>query len=138
MELAPLDRGVGAEGAADDFAQRLGAVDDEQPTDLRVEPALDQIVDQRLDDSGIFGRPLDQAERMLIAVAVDAEDGDQYQIVANMQAIALFSRFDWMRRSSGSPLIGKNLLDAFDAMIGEGSYAILTVGVDAQAASEVE
>ena len=138
MELAPLDRGVGAEGAADDFAQRLGAVDDEQPTDLRVEPALDQIVDQRLDDSGIFGRPLDQAERMLIAVAVDAEDGDQYQIVANMQAIALFSRFDWMRRSSGSPLIGNNLLDAFDAMIGEGSYAILTVGVDAQAASEVE
>jgi hypothetical protein len=26
----------------------------------------------------------------------------------------------------------------FDAMIGEGSYAILTDGVDAQAASEVE
>src|SRR5436190_12278228 len=32
-----------------DFAQRLGAVDDEQAADLRVEPALDQIVDQRLD-----------------------------------------------------------------------------------------
>ena len=43
-----------------------------------------------------------------------------------------------MRRCSGSPLVGKNLLEAFDAMIGEGSYAILTVGVDAQAASEVE
>ncbi|MGB6767962.1 MAG: hypothetical protein WBE50_07695, partial [Methyloceanibacter sp.] len=43
---------------------------DEQAADLRVEPALDQIVDQRLDDSGIFGRALDQAERMLIAVAV--------------------------------------------------------------------
>jgi hypothetical protein len=70
MDLAALDRGVGAEGAANDFAQRLGAVDDEQAADLRVEPALDQIVDQRLDDSGIFGRALDQAERMLIAVAV--------------------------------------------------------------------
>ena len=46
MDLAALDRGVGAEGAADDFAQRLGAVDDEQAADLRVEPALDQIVDQ--------------------------------------------------------------------------------------------
>ena len=39
--------------------------------------------------SGIFGRPLDQAERMLIAVAVDAEGGDQHQVVANMQAIDL-------------------------------------------------
>jgi hypothetical protein len=76
---------VGAEGPANDFAQRLGAVDDEQPTDPRVEPALDQIVDQRLDHSGVFGRPLDQAERMLI----DAEGGDQYQVVANMQAIDL-------------------------------------------------
>jgi hypothetical protein len=55
MDLAALDRGVGAEGAANDFAQRLGAVDDEQAAGLRVEPALDQIVDQRLDDSGIFG-----------------------------------------------------------------------------------
>jgi len=73
MDLAPLDRGVAAEGAADDFAQRLGAVDDEQPTDRRVEPALDQIVDQCLDDGGIFGRPLDQAKRMPIAVAIDAE-----------------------------------------------------------------
>ena len=89
MELAPLDRRVVAEGAADDFAQRLGAVDDEQPTDRRVEPALDQIVDQRLEHSGIFGRPLDQAERMLIAVAIDAEGGDQHQVVANMQPIDL-------------------------------------------------
>ena len=52
MKLAALDRGVGAEGPANDFAQRLGAVDDEQAADLWVEPALDQIVDQRLDDSG--------------------------------------------------------------------------------------
>jgi hypothetical protein len=52
---------------------RLGAAPGgptQQAADLRVEPALDQIVDQRLDDSGIFVRALDQAERMLIAVAV--------------------------------------------------------------------
>src|SRR5262249_35662169 len=50
MKLAALDRRVGAEGATDDFAQRLGAVDDEQPADLGIKPALDQIVDERLHD----------------------------------------------------------------------------------------
>jgi hypothetical protein len=44
MNLAALDRRVGAEGSTDDFAQRLGAVDDEQPADFRVEPAFNQIV----------------------------------------------------------------------------------------------
>jgi hypothetical protein len=48
MKLATLDRCVGAEGATDDFAQRLGAVDDEQPADLGIKPGLDQIVDERL------------------------------------------------------------------------------------------
>ena len=53
MNLAPLDRCGGAEGPTDDLAQRLGTVDDEQPADLRVEPAVDQVVDQRLHDGGI-------------------------------------------------------------------------------------
>ena len=35
------------------------SVDAEQATDLRVEPALDQIVDERLHDGCILGRPLD-------------------------------------------------------------------------------
>jgi hypothetical protein len=34
MKLAALDWCVGAEGATDDFAQRLGAVDDEQPANF--------------------------------------------------------------------------------------------------------
>jgi hypothetical protein len=33
MNLAVLDRCVGTEGATDDFAQRFGAIDDEQPAD---------------------------------------------------------------------------------------------------------
>src|SRR5262245_13301379 len=41
MNLAALDRRLGAEGATDDFVQRLGAVDDEQPADLGIKPALD-------------------------------------------------------------------------------------------------
>src|SRR5450830_1076784 len=57
VNLTPLDRRMPAEGRADDFAQRLGAIDDEQPADLRVEPALDQIVDERLLDGRILGRP---------------------------------------------------------------------------------
>src|SRR3954470_3013785 len=65
MNLTALDRRVGAEGSTDDFAQCLGAVDDEQPADLRVEPALDQVVDQRLHDSGVLGGSLDQG--MLVA-----------------------------------------------------------------------
>jgi hypothetical protein len=56
-----------AKGRVDHLAQRLSAVDDEQPADLRVERAFDQIVDERLHDGGILGRPFDQAERVLIA-----------------------------------------------------------------------
>jgi hypothetical protein len=67
MNLTALDRRMPAKGRADHLAQHLGAVDDEQPADLRVEPAFDQIVDERLHDGGILGRTFDQAERVLIA-----------------------------------------------------------------------
>src|SRR5262245_33473131 len=40
MNLATLDRCVGTEGPTNDLAQRLSAVDDEQPADLWVEPAF--------------------------------------------------------------------------------------------------
>jgi hypothetical protein len=60
----------------------VGAICNVSPRPLRR-----QIVDQRLDDSGIFGRALDQAERMLIAVPIDAEGGDQHEVVADMQAV---------------------------------------------------
>ena len=40
---------------------------EKQPADLRVEPAFDQIVDERLHDGGFLGRAFDQAERVLIA-----------------------------------------------------------------------
>src|SRR4029450_8460932 len=76
MNLATLDRRVGTEGPPNDLAQRLGAVDDEQSADLRVEPALDQIVDQRLHDGGILGRRFDQGEWMFAAVGIDPERGD--------------------------------------------------------------
>jgi hypothetical protein len=89
MNLAALDRRMGAECPTDHFAQRLGAINDEQPADFRVEPALNQVVDQRLHHSGILSRPLDQTGRVLVAFSINAEGGDQHQVVADMQAVDL-------------------------------------------------
>jgi uncharacterized protein (DUF1330 family) len=41
--LTALDRRVGTEGSTDDFAERLGTVDDEQPADFGVETAFNQM-----------------------------------------------------------------------------------------------
>src|SRR5262249_29750886 len=87
MDLTTLDRSVRAETAADGFAQHLGALDDEQPADLRVEPARDEIIDQRLDHGGILRRPFDQRQRMLVASGIDAECSHQHQVVNDVQAI---------------------------------------------------
>src|SRR5438445_11429106 len=57
MNLAALDRCVGTEGATDDFAQRFGAIDDEQPADLGIKPALDQVIDECLHDGGVSVAP---------------------------------------------------------------------------------
>ena len=89
MNLAALERRVGAEGATDDFAQRLGAIDDEQPADLGIKPPLDQVVDERLDDGGVLGCSFDQGERMFVAVSINAEGSDQHQIVADVQPVDL-------------------------------------------------
>jgi hypothetical protein len=80
---------VGTEGATDDFAQRFGAVDDEQPADLGIKPALDQVVDERLHDGGVLGCSFDQGERMFVAFSINAEGSDQYQVVADVQPIDL-------------------------------------------------
>src|SRR5215472_834731 len=79
MNLAALDRRVGAEGATDDFAQRLGAVDDEQPADLGIKPALDQVVDARLADGSVLGCSLEQRERMSASVSSKSKGRDQNQ-----------------------------------------------------------
>src|SRR5437016_10383485 len=67
VNLAALDRRVRPEGSANGLAQCLGAVDDEQSAHPGIEPALDQIVDECLNNGGGLGRPFDQAERMLVA-----------------------------------------------------------------------
>jgi len=49
VDLTALDRRVTPEAAPDGLGERFRAVDDEQPRHCRIKPALDQIVDQRLD-----------------------------------------------------------------------------------------
>jgi hypothetical protein len=77
MNLAALDRRMGAEGATDDFAQRLGAVDDEQSADLGIKPALDQVVDKRLHNGGVLSCSFDQGERMFVAFSINAEGSER-------------------------------------------------------------
>ena len=89
VNLTALDRRVPAKGAADRLGQRLGAVDDEQPHHRRVEAALDKVVEQRLNRGGIFGGPLDQPQRVLLARGVDADCRDKDQVLLDVQAVDL-------------------------------------------------
>ena len=54
VDLAALDGGGHTEGVADRFAERLRAIDDEQPGQRRIEPPGEEIVEQGLDDDSLF------------------------------------------------------------------------------------
>jgi hypothetical protein len=80
---------MAAERAADRLDQRLRAIDDEQAAELRIQPAFDQAVQQRLHHSSIFGRSLQQAERVLGTFALDADRRQQGQLAGDVHAIDL-------------------------------------------------
>ena len=65
VDLAALDGGGHTEGVADRFAERLRAIDDEQPGQRRIEPPGEEIVGQGLDDDSVLRRPLDHGQDML-------------------------------------------------------------------------
>ena len=44
------------------------------------EPSLDEVVQQRLDGCGVLRRTLDESERMLVAIGVDADGGEQHEV----------------------------------------------------------
>ena len=73
VNLAALDRGVGSEGPTDRFAQGFRTVHHEQPADIRIKASSDQIVQQCLNHSGVFRRPLDDPERVLLPGNVNAD-----------------------------------------------------------------
>ena len=88
VDLAALDGGGHTEGVADRFAERLRAIDDEQPGQRRIEPPGEEIVEQGLDDDSVLRRPLDHGQDMLVAVAIDADRRHQ-DMVADMQTVDL-------------------------------------------------
>ena len=104
VNLAALDRRVPAEGRADHLGQRLRAIDDEQPADLGIEPAFDQVVDERLHDGGVLGGAFDKAKRMLVALSIDPERGHQDQVVADVQAVDLDDQKIQLGQVRGHPL----------------------------------
>jgi hypothetical protein len=67
------DRCAASEATPDRPGERLRAVDDEQPRYRRIEAALDQIIDQRLHHGAVLGCALDQPERVLDALTIDAD-----------------------------------------------------------------
>src|SRR5208337_2205161 len=89
VNLATLDRRIASKRAADRLGQRLRAIDDEQTSHRRIKSTLDEIVDERLHGRRIFGRALDEAERMFVAVRVDADRRDEKHILIHVNAVNL-------------------------------------------------
>ena len=88
VHLAALDQREATKAVAHGPAQRLGAVNDEQAGDIRLQPALDQVGQQRLDHGGVFRRPQSHCQHVFVAGPVDADRRHQH-IVADMQSIDL-------------------------------------------------
>jgi len=105
VDLAALDGRVPAEGVADRLGQRPRAVDDEQAADGRLEAAADHVVEQRLADGGVLRRPLDHAQGMLVAVAVDTHGGQQDQVILDVDAIDLDDQQVHLGQVGGHPLL---------------------------------
>ena len=89
VNLATLDRRIASKGAADRLGQRLRAIDDEQASHGWIESTLDEIVDERLHRRRVFGRALDEAERMFVAVRVDPDRRDEEHIFVDVNAVDL-------------------------------------------------
>jgi hypothetical protein len=89
VDLAALDGRVTTEGLADRLGQRFRPIDDEQAADFRIQPALDQIVQERLRHGGILRGSLEQTERMFDPVAIDADGGQQRQVFGDVDAVDL-------------------------------------------------
>jgi len=76
--LAALDQRTLAEGVEDHPAQGLGSVDHHQDRAIRMEPSFDQIFQQRLARSCVFGRAFPQAQGVFFAAAIDAHRGQHH------------------------------------------------------------
>ena len=105
VNLAPLNERVASEGPPDRFRERLRSVDDEQPRHRRIEPARDEIVDERLHHGGILGRAFNEPERMLHAFAVDADRRHQHEVAGHVDAVDLHHQEVELRQVRCHPLL---------------------------------
>ena len=71
--LTTLNGRVASKRRPDRLGKSLRAVDDEKARHGGIEAALDEIIDQRLHGRRVFRGALDQPERMLVAVHIDAK-----------------------------------------------------------------
>jgi hypothetical protein len=74
---------------ADRAPERLGAVDDEQPAERRIEAARDRIVQQGLHGDGVLGGSVEHRQRVLVTLGVDPHRGDQDDVVGDVDAVDL-------------------------------------------------
>ena len=89
VNLAAPDRGVGSEGPTDRLALGLRTVHHEQPADIRIKASPDKIVQQRLNHSSVFRRPLDDTERVLRPGNVNANGADHQQVIGKVKPVDL-------------------------------------------------
>src|SRR5258705_331001 len=104
VNLAPLNQRLAPEAAPDRFRERLRTVDDEQPWHRRIEATRDEIVDQRLHHGGVLGRAFNEPERVLYAVAVDADRCHQHQFTGHVDAVDLHNQQVELGQVRGHPL----------------------------------
>jgi hypothetical protein len=92
LDLTALNVDLGAEVAADGYAQRLGAIDHEEPADIEGEvpvTKVNEVFEKRLNNLGVFGRALPRNQRMLLAVNADAHRSNHEQVLVKMHSIDL-------------------------------------------------
>jgi hypothetical protein len=86
VHLAPLDDRCGATRLADRLAEAGPAVDDEEHRALEVETPVVQVGQEALADGRVLGRPLAQAEDVLLALGIHAQR-EQDDMVAEVEAV---------------------------------------------------
>ena len=89
MYLTTLNGRVASKRRPDRLGKSLRAVDDEKARHGGIEAALDEIIDQRLHGRRVFRGALDQPERMLVAVHIDANRRDEGHVLVHVNAVDL-------------------------------------------------
>ncbi len=81
VSLAALNDRALAEHVADSLRERLRAVDNHEHLAVGAESAIAQISEQRCARRCVLGRPLANAEHVLLSVGIDAERDEQHVVV---------------------------------------------------------